>query len=299
MIILCKKKHSVLSLTILIILIIFGLILNYFMEDRRTIAFIFGALVCLMFVLGFENISFKGRFSNRDSLLWFYYLLLSILIATLFLVLIGYLANVLNIYVSYTIRSSFSTIFIFSILLYFAFKFIQLLYKRFQDFNQPGYYLIGILPIVSWFIGVKIYKSGKKFLGILVFLNLAVALIYILFVSGDSCSNYFGIKPKHCRNFLSEYKKIMKAKSLSQIDKNLLFQELQKKFEELESLDSKKFIEKEVARLLKKEKVFIKVNTEINENRTNYFEKIVKNKMKKNYINNCHFGQLVIPILKN
>jgi hypothetical protein len=100
-------------------------------------------------------------------------------------------------------------ILLYTIFYYFAFKFIQLIYRRLQDFNQPGYYLIGLLPVVSMFIGVNIYKSGYKVLGIIVFLNLAVAIPYILIVSEPSVVNYFGVKSGLISTYLKEKKKIM------------------------------------------------------------------------------------------
>jgi len=291
MISLKKKKNTIYSIIILIIFIISGTFINSFIENSRTVLLIFGPLICLMFILAFEDISFNGRYSNIDSLLWFVYLISSIVIITIFIVFIGFILDTLNIYVNYSIRSSFSSVLVFSILFYFVFKFIQLIYKRLQDFNQPGYYLIGIIPIVSWFIGIKIYKSGEKILGVLVFLNLTIALIYILFVSGNYGVNYFGIRPKYCRNFLREYKKLLKASSIAQEDKNLLVQELNNKYLLLESSETEKFIKAEVTRLIKKEKIIVKDNSKINESRIVYFKSIVQQKMEKNYNNNCPFRQ--------
>jgi hypothetical protein len=134
------------------------------------------------------------------------------------------------------------------------------------------------------FIGVNIYKSGYKVLGIIVFLNLAVAIPYILIVSEPSVVNYFGVKSGLISTYLKEKKKIMSLNYLSNSEKAILISQLSNKYFNIEESEKVKFINNEVNRLIKEEK-FTADENEFNifQKRKDYYENIVKERLGKCY----------------
>jgi len=283
MITLTKKKNYIYSIIGIVLLLVIGFFINYFQILFPWLIFIIGISITILFVCGIEDITFKGRFSNMASLLWISYFVLSILAIALFLAVIILTSGLFGIHLTGNINTSIVTPFLYSILFYFIFKFFQLLYKRLQDLNQPGYYLIGLLPIICWFIGVKIFKSGYRIFGILVFLNLSVAIPYILLIHGNKESNYFGINSKHITKYKKEAKRIRKAKSLNDSEKEELINKLKNKYVEIEEREKEEFKNNEVTRLIKKERLQTNYESDINQNRKDYYENQVNEKIGKYY----------------
>jgi uncharacterized membrane protein YhaH (DUF805 family) len=283
MIKLVKKKVSIYAFIGIIILLAINVLNIYKGFLIPWLVFPSWFIAPILFVCGFEEVTFKGRYGNIDSLVWLCYFSFSVLIYMLFYLLFYYISlNLIGVYLKNEIREAIISP-VFMISAYFIFKFFHLIYKRLQDFNQPGYYLIGILPIISFFIGIKIFKSGYKLLGILVFLNLAVAIIYILIVSGTTGSNYFGVNRKHICNFKKEDKRIRKAESLEDFEKDKLRIELVKKYLEIEIREKEEFQKNEIARLIRKEKLKTEEDSVIMQKRKEFYENKVIAQMKRNY----------------
>lgn len=204
----------------------------------------------ILFFIGFESNILKGRFTAINTIHWFLGFLIVIGVPTVF---VG-LNNTLFKIDIYGLFALFTLIIWVPTLSYFVIKFFQLFYKRFQDFNQPGYYLfLGIVPILCWFIGISIFCSGRKVLGILVLLNLFLWIPYILFFRGDSETNYFGMHPKYKRQFNNDKKKIVLDKFLTPVEKKEMLGLLIKSYSEMEENMLKTFTDSELQRMIDKE----------------------------------------------
>ena len=284
MIELTKKKHSIYTIIGIIILLVFQSLTFYykFLFPYLTLSILI--ITPILFVLLVEKITFNGRNRNIDSLVWLFHFLCSI-IAYLLIYMILYLTSkyIFNVRLTGEINKAIGFP-IYNIFIYFTFKFFQLLYKRLQDFNQPGYYLIGIFPVISWFIGIRIYKSGYRFLGILVFLNLVIAFVYILIISGTNGTNYFGVNPRHIYQFKKAAKRIRNAKSLDDSEREKLKKELVEKFCNIELEEKEEFKNKEIVRLIRKEKLKVDKESKIDQKRKEFYEKIVLEQLEKRYL---------------
>jgi hypothetical protein len=286
MIFLKKKKQTIYSIIGIIIIILLAEVIEikyYSIVHNGLWLVLIGIINTFLFIFGLEEISFKGRCESKISFLWLIYFIFSTLSAFLFFALFGFVLNELKVWWTELVIGELATFFIVSIWCYFIFKFFQLLYLRLQDLNQPGNNLVGFFPIISWFIGVKIYKSGYRFLGVLVFLNLAVGILYVLFVNGSKGANYFGTNPIQIARFRKELKRIKKAESLNNDEKANLTEELILKYKEIEENEIEKFTGNEVARLLAREKIEIDGKSDITQNRKNFFENQVNEKISKYY----------------
>ena len=283
MITLKKKKHTLYSIVAIAILLSLGFIFYNFLYTPRTLIII-GFLNTILFIWGIEVLRFRGRESNIAFLYWLSYLLLSTISLALIIVIINTFHLLFSIEQKEEVVNSIMFSIAYSIIFYFIFKFIQILFKRLQDFNQPGMYLISIIPIASWIVGIKIYKSGYKFLGILVFFNLSIALLYILLAPGNKGSNYFGINQKHVYKYKKEAKRIKKANSLNDLEKEDLINKLIQKYKEIEKIEKEKFIIKETTRLINKEKLKTDDELLITQNRKIFYRNLVNEQIEKYYL---------------
>lgn len=210
----------------------------------------------LLFILGFEKNVFAGRYTNRAILVWLVSMILAALVFFILAGIIGSTYNLLGLgeFKKNKILVSFFSVVGLSLILYFLFKLLQVFYKRFQDYNQPGYYFfIGLLPVLCWFVGVKIYKSGQRVLGVLVFLNSSISIFHIIFGIGNDYSNYFGINPELKDDYKKEKRAILKNKFLAEEEKQKLIITLRQKYSEFESKELSEFRAIEIERRLKKE----------------------------------------------
>jgi uncharacterized membrane protein YhaH (DUF805 family) len=279
-----NKKHAIFSIIGIISLLGIGISIFYKIENNLPWLILIGIGNTYLFNWGLFKLSFKGRSGNKSSLLWLFHLILTICGLLILFSSLYFIADFFfGLFPNEKMISELMIPSFISIQIYFIFKFFNLLYKRLHDLNQPGYFLVGFFPIISWIIGIKIFKSGYKLLGILVFLNLAIGLLYILFVKGSKESNYFGIDPKHIYRFNNKVKRIRKAKSLSMSEKEKLVAELIMNYKIIEEDEKNTFINKEVMRLLAKEKIIIDEKSDITLNRKNFFENYVKTIFEKNY----------------
>jgi len=166
-----QSRYALIAIIVLAVLIVYKNVNNI---DFPRIYAILILAIPLLFIFGFEIKVFDGRLTNRGILVWLVSLIFTSLAFFILAGIFGYTYNILGIgeFRENKILVSFFSVVAISIVLYFLFKLFLLFYKRFHDYNQPGYYFfLGLLPIVCWFIGVRIYKSGQKLLGVLVFLN--------------------------------------------------------------------------------------------------------------------------------
>ena len=270
MITLRKSKYLIYLIVGIIILFSIGSIIFYNNENDSPWIIFIGICNTVLFIWGIEKTSFKGRYGYKTFFYWLLYLIASILaLAFILFIFIG-VNNLLGINSNEKLNSAISVPIGMTIVFYFIFKFFQILYKRLQDLNLPGYYLVGIIPIVSWIIGIKIFKSGNKFLGVLVFLNLAIGILYILFAKGSKGSNYFGIKPVHISRFEKEVKRIQNAKSLGNSEKEELQKEIAENYKAIEIKELEEFKKREIDRLIIKEKLRIDENSIISQNQQDF-----------------------------
>jgi len=272
---------------VLIILLILGLsfILSQFFElNGGLVEGIICPVIVLIFLLKVEKVTFKGRFNNLSFFILLGLVLSSFILLNILLTGVSQFVELISdINILVTITSIRFSI-LFSFVIYLTFKLIQVLYRRLQDLNLPGKYLIGIVPVISWIIGIKIYQSGKKLLGILVFFNLLLGILYILFVRGTKGYNYFGIQPAQISLYKKEKRRILKAKSISSKEKVALINVLTQKFENIEMIEKGKFITSETNRLLESEKINQVVENDLLQSRKDYFENYVNEIILKNNV---------------
>lgn len=249
------KSRSKYVLVAIIIFIIISLWIELKYPDLHRIeAFIIAFIIPSLIFYGFEKDVFTGRYTNRALLYWLLSLVIFILVGISAFMLIGSLLKSIGLIMDSELIKSTYKIIGASFIFYFLFKLLQLFYKRFQDYNQPGYYFIlGLFPISCWVIGIKIYKSGERVLGLLVFLNSAISILYVTFGIGNDYSNYFGMNPELKDDYNKEKRMILKNKFLSDEEKQKLIIALRQKYSEFESKELSEFRTLEIARRLKKE----------------------------------------------
>lgn len=260
-------------------------IIHYYKLIPDPFNYYFLIIILLLLSVGIfyliDNGFFISRCDNIDTLFGLAYFILSlVLFAGIIAIIILILDNEVDIP---EILSKFldyifilCVLSIFSIVIVFIVRFFMLLYYRIQDFGLPGYYIIGIIPILNWFIGIKTFKSGKKTLGVLIFLNLLIIIPYLLFFNGDKGLNYFGISKKICRRFKKDRKQIFQNKFLNQSEKKTLMIDLKRKYSDLEISLLTDFKKNEMDRLSKKEVSLLlnTINKESNFNKEDITDRI-------------------------
>lgn len=168
---------------------------------------------------------------------------------------------------------------ILTLILFLVYKFFQILYFRLQDFNIDGKFLLGIIPIISFYFGFKLIQEKKYLLAILMLFNFSLIIPYLLFFPSNMKYNYFGIHPAQIRKFNYEKRQIEKSKSLTQEAKLKLIEEVHLKYKNVEIEARNSFIKKESTKLLHKES--IKSNQFLSE-REAYFKDKIESKIKCN-----------------
>lgn len=242
-----------------LIAIIAFIILCRFIESTDSSLYRIESVIVIIIIpslifYGFEKEIFIGRYTNRALLKWLMLSIVAIAVLTALTAMIYYFFMLLGLVSVAEILKSFMKLVVITVAYYFIFKLCQIFYKRFQDFNQLGYFFfLGLLPIVSWFIGVRIYKSGERVLGVLVFLNSVISILYVIFGIGNDYSNYFGMNPELKDDYNKEKRTILKNKFLSEEEKQKLIIALRQKYSEFESKELSEFRTLEIERRLKKE----------------------------------------------
>jgi len=228
----------------------------------------------LLLFWGLSGLSLRGRSGNIATLYW----LLDILFTFLTIVAVSHL-----LYLP-TSPYGISKLLTITIFWYFLLRFIQLVCRRFHDLNYPAYYVLGFFPIISWIIGVRIFVSGRRLLGVLVFLNLTVGLLYLLIAKGTKGPNYYGPDPRKVQTFLNDLRKIQKAKSISASEQELLKTQLTETYLERENKDKLKFINSEAERLLSKEGISEANSNNLKEKRLNHYILRVTENLERKYL---------------
>jgi hypothetical protein len=207
-----------------------------------------------------------GRIAPVIMLQWFFTLLIVVLLTSLFVWLFNYF-NLIEYTDTETINYIFRIV-LFSSSSFLGITLLHLICLRMHDLNLPAYYFfLGIIPVGSFFVGVKIFKSGKFFIGILVFLNLIISIPFILFWPSDrGIVNYYGVNPKLIRLFNREKKLILRNGSLTQTEIDSKLSKLVEDYSKIEENALEEFVKDEIFRLCKKDLKKFAYNSVLNNN---------------------------------
>lgn len=287
------KKYS---LIIIVALFLIGIIVTIAFPSE-SLTSILGILIPVIFIFIYKGDFVRTRIGNFEMLIW----LLQFLAAQLILLTLGLLSSYVFDLLEYDYRDRNITSEVLefigaTIIFYFLITFVQLILKRVQDINQPGhYFFLGIIPILSWFIGVKFYKSGYKVIGILVFLNLIISIPFILFWPSDKGANYYGISPVIYRLFQRKKLGIKNSKFLTDQEKSDLMKKLSEDYQDIENRSIEEFKRKEIESMVNNEKIKLNIglqeklmsDQELNilvERMQIFYLKIVEEKLNLTYV---------------
>lgn len=247
-------------------------------------------IIYRIFILG-EEFSFrerlhKARISKREAILLPTRFIASALVFVLFLYVIDhyYNKNEYAYFIGWFLAEQITisiTISCLLILLIISLGF--LISKRLHDLNMPGYYVLGFFPIISWYIGYKVFQTGYKVLGVLVFFNITLALPLLLLISGDKGTNYYGMNPEIIAKYKKKIRKIANSVSINEEKKKELRDIIAKEYEVVEINERSRFIINEVDKLVLREGIDTAGDEELLNSRRMFFEKIVKSKIGSKY----------------
>lgn len=291
------KKELKKSLLFIIVTLVIYFSLKYFgIKCKYIDVFVFSIFIVSIVWID-DNVgsnilfmNFKGRICRVEALLLLGRSVLLVLTVLVYSLTISYLdeKHVSSVFFATSVMSIIPdyiiNIGVFLYILFFLSSLLILVAKRFHDFNMPGYFVFGFLPIICWIIGIRIFQAGYKVLGVMVFLNLFLAFPFFFIISGDKGTNYYGMNPNVIREYRKKVRNILESKSLTEEQKQELMDILVKDFEILEIEERCRFINFELEKLILQEKLDTRGNEQLNSSRRIYFEKVISDRITFNYI---------------